>query len=471
MKCIVKNRKELCAGSDYGTGLILDCFEHMLVKVMPESMMRSNLRLNGGILTIRSKNIRLDLDSYERICVYGTGKAGAQMSMMLEGVIGAKRISEGYVTVPKGSIGAVKVERIKLIEAGHPVPDKNSVKGGVIIQQMLKKLGPRDLAIGLISGGGSAQLEVPAPGISLEQIIKTTQMLLAVGANINEINCVRKHLSQIKGGGLVPEENNTTMITLAISDVVGSDLGSLASGPTYPDWTTYAGAYGVLKGYNILYTVPEAVFTRLKKGMNGNPYFEETPKPGDYRFEKVKNVLIGDNRLGCESGIKYLRKNYPRMNIHYLGSDVTGDARTVGRELAARFLDISEGRPNAHLRGITAPCMLIWGGETTVNIKGNGYGGRNQEEAGGTMEVLKGNKYITVGYLSTDGRDGRSEATGAIASKSVYLKALRKGLDIDKALSNNDSNTFFKNAGGAVVTGLTGTNTNDWGFAYILRVS
>ena len=471
MKSVIKNRKELSAGKDYSTKLILDCFEHMLGKVMPESMMQANLSMKGSTLRIGNRNLRLELDKYERICVYGTGKAGPQMSMILEGIIGAKRISEGYVTVPKGSADAVKVERIELIEAGHPVPDKNSVKGGVIMQQMLKKLGPRDLAIGLISGGGSAQLEVPAPGISLEQIIKTTQMLLAVGANINEINCVRKHLSQIKGGGLVPEENNTTMITLAISDVVGSDLGSLASGPTYPDWTTYAGAYGVLKGYNILYTVPEAVFTRLKKGMSGNPYFEETPKPGDYRFEKVKNVLIGDNRLGCESGIEYLKKNYPKMEVHYLGSEVTGDARTVGGELAARFLDISEGRPNAHLRGITAPCMLIWGGETTVKITGNGYGGRNQEEAGGALEVLKGNGQITVGFLSTDGKDGRSEATGAIASKRVYLNALRKGLDIGTSLANNDSNTFFSKAGGAVVTGLTGTNTNDWGFAHILRSS
>ncbi len=400
---------------------------------------------------LRVGSLSFDLSRFTRILIIGGGKASGKMALEVERILG-KRITGGAVNVPDYLRPRPNCKRIILQDATHPVPSAKGVRG---VEKMLRLVGRptrRDFVICLISGGGSALMPMPVKGVSLRHVQRTTELLLKSGAEIEEVNAVRKHLSAIKGGRLAERLYPATVLSLIISDVVGDRLDSIASGPTVPDGTTYAGAEAVLKRYSIWNKVPLTVRLTIAEGVAGR--IEETPKEGAKIFERVHNIVVGGNVLSCEAAARSLRKSgYPTL---ILSTRIQGEAREVGKLLSRILSDIIKGG----LR-FPSPMAVVAGGETTVTIRGNGVGGRNQELALSAAIGIAGVKNAYVASMGTDGVDGPTDAAGALVDCQTVPSARRLGLDPDAFLQNNDSNAFFKKLGGLIVTGPTGTNVND----------
>ncbi len=405
-------------------------------------------------------DLRYDLGRFDRIWATGMGKASARMAMGLERVLG-HRLSGGIIAVKAGH--TEPLQKIRLVEAGHPVPDGHSIAAADMIldfgQSMGTRLGSRDLVVVLVSGGGSALLCSPAPGLDLDDKIATTRLLLACGATINEMNCVRKHLSAVKGGQLAAALGPAQVLTLVLSDVIGDDLDAIASGPTVPDPTTYADALGIVSRYGLVDRLPAAVSAHLRLGAAGGPGTPpETPKPGDPAFERTRTVLVGTNRMALMAA----EQQATGLGYHtlVLSSRLSGEAR----ELAHTFIGIGKdiiasGFP------LRRPACVIAGGESTVTLRGAGMGGRNQEMALAFLLALgrspKDGEALAFLSAGTDGNDGPTDAAGAIVDLDLYRAALAAGLDPGAALANNDSYTFFAAAGGHIKTGPTNTNVCD----------
>lgn len=373
------------------------------------------------------------------------------MAVEIERILGG-RITGGAVNVPSYLRASLNCERIELNYATHPIPTSRGVRG---VEKMLELVGrpeSGDFVICLISGGGSALMPMPMEGVSLTDTQKTTELLLKSGAGIDEFNAVRKHLSAIKGGRLAEKLYPATVLSLIISDVVGDRLDSIASGPTAPDATTYRDAEVVLKKYSIWNKVPWRVRHVIAEGVAGR--IEETPKRGASVFGRVSNVIIGSNRLSCEAAAGSLRKmGYATL---ILSTRIQGEARDVGRLLSGILFDVIEnGLP------LPPPAALVAGGETTVTMRGDGVGGRNQELALSAAVGIAGLKNAYVASIGTDGIDGPTDAAGALVDCNVVSRAKKLALEPGSFLQNNDSNTFFRRLGGLVVTGPTGTNVND----------
>jgi hydroxypyruvate reductase len=381
------------------------------------------------------RHLRLSPQAYQNIFVIGGGKASAQMARAVERLIGA-RITAGEINVKDGH--GAKLRRIKINECGHPVPDQRGVAGARRIAQIASQAGPDDLVICLISGGASALLPLPAPSITLVQKQKITRSLLACGASIHEINCVRKHISAIKGGQLARLAYPATLLTLILSDVVGDDLDVIGSGPTVPDRSAIADARAVLNKY----------------GIPNKLQMEETPKPGDKVFQKTRNVIVGSNALAVDAAaIEAVRLGF---NTLVLSTSLVGEAREVARVHAAIAREIQvAGRP------VRVPACVISGGETTVTIRGKGLGGRNQEFALAAAIDIAGLGDTVILSAGTDGTDGPTDAAGAIADGETLARAQALGLDASAYLMNNDSYHFFKATGDLIQTGPTGTNVAD----------
>jgi glycerate 2-kinase len=382
------------------------------------------------------RHLRLRPKAYQNIFVIGAGKASAQMARAVERLIGA-HITAGEINVKDGH--GAKLRRIKINECGHPIPDQRGVAGARRIAQIASQAGPDDLVICLISGGASALLPLPAPSITLVQKQKITRSLLACGASIHEINCVRKHISAIKGGQLARLAYPAALLTLILSDVVGDDLDVIGSGPTVPDRSTIADARAILSKYGIPNTL----------------HMEETPKPGDKVFEKTRNVIVGSNALAVDTAaIEARRLGF--NNTLVLSTSLVGEAREVARVHAAIAREIQvAGRP------VKAPACVISGGETTVTIRGKGLGGRNQEFALAAAIDIAGLGDTVILSAGTDGTDGPTDAAGAIADGATLARAQALGLDASAYLTNNDSYHFFKATGDLIKTGPTGTNVAD----------
>jgi hydroxypyruvate reductase len=395
---------------------------------------------------------KFDLGQYERVFVIGGGKAGAPMAQALSAILD-ERLVAGWVNVKQGHLVDVPLPAAMTVhEASHPIPDEAGRSGAQHILDLVHGAGKRDLIFCLISGGGSALLPLPTQGITLGDLQALTDELLRCGATINEINAVRKHCSQIKGGQLARAVYPATVISLILSDVVGNPLDVIASGPTVPDTSTFADAYGVLRKYNIVDTVPERIVAHLRAGLDGD--VPETPKPGDPVFENVYNFIIGSNAIAARAA----RTAAAAMgfNTLVLSTYIEGEAREVGRVMAgiAKSLTV-EGWP------LSKPACVIAGGETTVTVRGSGKGGRNQELALAVSLALEGWQGITVVTLATDGTDGPTDAAGAIVDgETVRLGRERKLLAAD-FLARNDSYTFFDHLGDLIRTGPTNTNVND----------
>jgi glycerate 2-kinase len=386
-----------------------------------------------------------DYSRFRHIYVVGAGKAGASMALAVERVLG-RRITAGLVNVKYGN--AAKLRRIELNPSGHPLPDEPGVAGSIRIAEMAAQAGNGDLVLCLISGGASALMPLPASPITLAEKQATTKLLLACGANIHEFNCVRKHLSRIKGGQLARLAAPAAVESLLLSDVVGDDLDVIGSGPTAPDASTFADALAILEKFGLVQSVPATVRERLERGVRGE--LPETPKPGDRLFRGVRNVLVGNNRLALDAAAKRARALGFRTLV--LSSEIQGETREIARMHAAIAREIvSTSRP------VRAPACIVTGGETTVTLRGDGLGGRNQEFVLAAVLEIAGLRNVVVLSAGTDGSDGPTDAAGAIADGDT----LRRNPEARQYLDRNDSYGYFEPLDDLIVTGPTNTNVMD----------
>jgi len=410
----------------------------------PGKLVGRAVTLSGSSLTAGGR--RYNLDAYRKVVLLGGGKASGLMAAEMERILG-DRIDEGVVIVPDTQKALPKLERVRFEEATHPLPTE---KGVLAVRRMLEvadSVGSGDLVLFLVSGGGSALMPLPILGVSLEELRDTTGLLLKSGADIVEMNCVRKHLSQIAGGRFAERVLGAEVLSLVISDVIGDDLGSVASGPTVPDPTTFAMAKEVLERHRIWEKVPSSVRRTIQAGVNAA--VGETPKPGSASFANVHNVLVGSNKVACTAAKASL--DGAGYRVRFFLESVTGEARGVGK----RLTDLARSGPGDGAWAVVA------GGETTVTVRGPGKGGRNQELALSAAIALRDTSRTTLLSFATDGIDGTTDAAGAIADSTTYERARNRGLDPVRFLDANDSHTFFEALGDLVVTGPTGTNVND----------
>jgi hydroxypyruvate reductase len=398
-------------------------------------------------------DLNLPLTVFDRIFVVGAGKAAAPMAQALKKVIGRTRIDSGIVVVKHGHGGAVsRGSRIQIREAGHPIPDRGGFEAALDVEAMLRQANARDLVLVLISGGASALLPSPVPPVSLADKQKTTDLLLRAGADIFELNTVRKHLSLLKGGRLAALAYPATVVALMLSDVIGDPLSVIGSGPTVPDETTYGDALRVLEKFKLTTLIPRSALDILERGARGE--LPETPKPGDPLFENVHNIIVGSNRLALDAAAAKARDLGYRPLI--LSSTLRGESRVVAQTLAEIAREVlATGQP------LRPPVCLLAGGETTVTVRGRGKGGRNQEFALAAAIALEGLSNWLVLSAGTDGTDGPTDAAGAIADGTTVARAAARKKPARAALENNNSHAVFQSIEDLVETGPTGTNVMD----------
>lgn len=425
----------------------ISIFRAGLAAVEPVEAVRSHLILDGS--TLLAGEDAIPLPDHGRILVLGAGKAAAPMAAALEKLLG-KRITQSLHVVKYGHL--YPVERSTIIEAGHPVPDRNGLDGSRRILETAQSAEENDLVICLLSGGGSALLPCPAPPVTLEEKQETTRLLLASGASIGEVNAIRKHLSLIKGGGLAKAVYPARLLTLILSDVVGDPLDVIASGPTVPDPTTFQDALEIINSYGLRDKAPLSVVDRLVKGSTGG--LTETPKEGSPEFEKTLNIIVANNDMALAAA--HVEAKSLGYNASIIPYPVEGEAREEAEAHLEKVRDIiSDGYP------VAPPACLISGGETTVTLAGNGKGGRNLEYALASAIGLEGLDGVVLLSAGTDGTDGPTDAAGAIIDSRTTAKARAAGLDPGQYLENNDSYTFFEATGELFKTGPTLTNVMD----------
>jgi glycerate 2-kinase len=414
----------------------------------PEKAVRGFLAVRGDRLVVGS-DLSIDLDKCRRILVVGAGKASAPMAKAVEDLLG-DRIREGAVSVKYGH--GMPLRRIQVIEAGHPLPDESGERAAQRIMDLLRPLNQDDLVISCISGGGSALLPAVPEGVTLQEKQDLTQHLLSAGADIHEMNAVRKHLSLTKGGNLMRSAFPAFVVNLMLSDVVGDDPDTIASGPFVPDRSTFADVMAILGKYSLEDRVSESIRRRIEEGVKTGA--QETPKQGDPIFARARNIIVGSNILSLEAGRDKAMELGYRAAV--LSSTIEGDTTeaavfhaAVGREIR------STGNPVK-----PAACVLS-GGETTVVVKGRGKGGRNQHFA--LSLVRKASEIADCLFLSTgtDGTDGPTDAAGAWVDTHTLERAAALGLNPDLFLADNDAYHFFEPLGDLIITGPTRTNVMD----------
>jgi hydroxypyruvate reductase len=399
----------------------------------------------------------INLDNVAKVMVIGAGKATAPMALALEQILG-DRLDGGLIVVKYGHVE--KLERIETVEADHPVPDENGRRGAEKIMSIADQADEQTLVISLISGGGSALIPLPyvhgSHSLSLEDKQKTTGLLLACGADIEEINCIRKHLSMIKGGRLLERLAPARSINFILSDVVGDALSSIASGVTCSDPTTYGDAWKIVQKYKIETRIPETARLLLESGLRGE--VEETVKPGHPALALTENILIGTNTVALTAAaVEARRRGY---QVITLSSRIVGEAREVAKVLAGIAIDCAVQSTIA-----SPPVCILSGGEPVVQIRGKGKGGRNQEMALAYLMEMERHHSLCeqVSFLaaSTDGNDGPTDAAGAFADLELLERARSKQLDLGAYLNNNDSYHFYDRIDGLLKTGPTNTNVCD----------
>lgn len=407
--------------------------------------LRRSLRKDGDDLIIGRH--RYNLRDYARVVVVGAGKASAAMAHAIEPILG-RRLDSGLVVVKYGH--GVSTRRIAVMEAGHPLPDRSGLTAAKRITKLVAGLTERDLLFVLLSGGASSLLPAPVSGLTLADKQRVTDQLLRCGAGIREINTVRKHLSDLKGGRLAAL-SDATVVTLTLSDVIGDDLSAIGSGPTAPDPTTYADAIECLRRHDLWLAAPVSVRRHLEEGVDGR--MAETPKPGARLFRRVRHEIIANNAmaLAAVAATAQARKWRTRVLPPF-----TRDAREAGAQMAALACRIV-GRQHPLAR----PCCIIAGGETTVRVTGHGKGGRAQEFALAAAKGIAGLSGVYVAAVATDGTDGPTDAAGALVSGETWPRAQRKGVDLDAALRRNDSYLALNRLGCHITIGPTATNVND----------
>lgn len=426
--------------------IVEDIFKAGVEGVLPDKMIRENLKIENNSLHIA--NLTYPLSQINNIYIIGAGKASALMGKEVEEILG-NRISAGHIIVKHGH--ACSLTYIKVTEAGHPTPDEQGFQATQELINLVKKAGEKDLVICLISGGGSSLLADYPAGATPEDMIKLNKLLLNSGANINEMNAVRKHVSKVKGGQLAKEIYPAQTVSLILSDVIGDSLDVIASGPTSPDYSTFQEVKDILVKYKLEDKIPENLKNYIEKGIRGE--VSETPKPGDVIFEKVHNFIIGSNTIA----LQHAQKKAEDLGINSLiiTSELDGDAGLAAKTIVEMAL-----AEQNKLKTGESICFLL-GGETTVKVEGLGLGGRNQHLALCAARLLSGKEGITLLSAGTDGNDGPTDAAGAIVTADTLKNAATKGLDINSFMRNFDSYHFFQQAGGHIITGSTLTNVMD----------
>ncbi len=404
------------------------------------------VKRSGHTLTVGPR--RYDLRHYQRLVAVGAGKASAHMAAALEEILG-NRLTGGMVVVKYGHACATKT--IAVSEAGHPVPDQAGQHAAEQLRTLISELSPKDLLVVLLSGGASSLLPAPVGGLTLTDKQRTTQLLLRSGAVIQEINTVRKHLSALKGGRLAAA-TQARVVSLILSDVIDDDLGTIASGPTAPDPTTYAEASHILRRHGIWNRVPARVRQYLLQGTRG--LYPDSPKPGAQLFRRVQNQIIGNNTAAVEAVAHEARRSGLRPLV--LSTSMTGEAREAARLFGGMAREIvATGRP------VMRPACVIAGGEFTVVVRGNGKGGRAQEFALAAAPEIAELPNVWVAAFGTDGTDGPTDAAGAVVDGRTVARAVSLGLDPMAAMACNDAYPFFKRIDQLIMSGPTGTNVND----------
>ena len=432
-----------------------------LQAVDPGSALANLVKRDGEWLTVG--DWIYDLRTYRRIFVVGAGKASLAMANKLEPMLNVHLVDGVIITKSGSEISQSSLEKkenlskIRNLPGSHPVPDMLSLTATRQLVSLVSGLQDTDLVICLISGGGSALLTMPVEGVSLADIQSITRQLLACGANIVEINTIRKHLDRVKGGGLARLIYPARSAVLILSDVVGNPLDVIASGPTTPDASTYQDAVDIVHRYRLWDDLPLAVRSLFTNGAEGrNP---ETLKAGDYRLAPVQNLVIASNQQACEAAC--IQAGKEGLHSQLLTTYLQGEAHKAGSFLAAVLKQVAiYGQP------VRRPACLVAGGETTVILQGNGMGGRNQEVALGAVKPLGGLDRIAFVTLATDGEDGPTDAAGAVVTGKSQERASKAGLQPEHFSNDNNSYAFFNHLDDLIKIGPTGTNVNDMTFLF-----
>jgi glycerate 2-kinase len=421
-------------------------FEAGLIASDPELLIGRRLQIDGQILHAGER--LYNLANHGDLYVVGAGKATARMALAVEALLG-ERIAGGIIIVKPGH--RVPLKKLEVVEAGHPIPDQAGINATEAIIELLRRTQKTDLILCLVSGGASALLSCPVVGLSLQDKQQTTQALLNCGARIQEVNAIRKHISRVKGGRLAELAYPSTVLSLILSDVIDDSMDNIGSGPTVPDSSTFADCLSIIDRYGVGAMIPGAVTSFLKKGAAGE--IVDTPKAGDPIFQKVQNLLIGNNQLALVAAKE--KAEALGYNTLVLSRSIEGEARKVAIDhvvIARDVLSSSSPRP---------PACIISGGETTVAIRGDGLGGRNQEFALAAAIEIDGLEGVVVLSGGTDGTDGPTDAAGGIVDWTTVQRARDQGLDARSYLERNDSYPFLKTVGDLLITGPTLTNVMD----------
>jgi len=449
---VIKNRDELI---NNGSIIFkkpredtLSSLEYLFEKIDPENKIKEILKKEDGKLKILDDEV--NLNEFKSIFLFAFGKGSIKM---VKGVISKLDVYEGVV------IGNIETndlpQNIEYIKGDHPIPGEGSLLGGKKLIELAKETEENDLSIVLISGGGSSLVEDPL--IPLQDLKELTKIMLRYGLSIDEINIIRKHLSNIKGGKFLNYLKGD-VYSLIISDVIGDKIDTIASGPTYFDNSTFKDAYDILNRYRILNVVPKSVVEKIEKGLRGE--IEETLKEKEFPKDRVKNYIILSNSITCEYLIEFFKnKGY---SVFYLGSKIQGEVKEVSKILGEIIIDIYEGKID-----IKKPVAIIFGGETTVFVKGDGKGGRNQELTLLMSKFIKDKKILFLS-IGTDGIDGITDAAGAICDGETLNRIESLKLNIDEFLDKNDSYNLFLKLNDLIFTGPTGNNVMDIGISLIL---
>jgi len=420
----------------------VEIFKHAIAAVNPSTLIRNHIQWQNPNLIIGPRTYSINASN--KVFIIGAGKASSIMAQTLEAILG-DTITDGIV-VTKYEHG-LSLQIIKQIEAGHPIPDVNSVRSTEEIVKLVSGLSPDDVVIFLLSGGASSLLADYPQGSNLTEVQQVFDLLVKSGADIHEMNTVRKHISNVKGGQLAKHIYPARLCSLILSDVIGDDLDVIGSGPTVPDNTTFKEAWKVLAKYNITNKIPVSIADYILNGIAGK--VPETIKEGDECFINTQNIIIGSNKVALEAASS--KANELGYHSCIKTSTLKGEARALGKWIVEQAIEY---------KGLLPACLL-YGGESTVTVKGNGLGGRNMELAlAAGIELIQHNN-ITMLSAGTDGTDGPTDAAGAIANAAIIKAAINNNYDPQKHLDNNDSYNFFSNANALIKTGATQTNVMD----------
>jgi glycerate-2-kinase len=425
--------------------IAIEIFLAGVESVKPDNLIKRYVSINGDLLKI--EKLTFKFSSLKKIYIVGAGKASTAMAQAVESILGS-RITAGHIITKYNH--SAPLEFIEITEAGHPVPDENGIKGTDKIMFIVNKAEKEDLVIFLVSGGGSALLADVPEGCTLDDLKSLNRILLKMGANINEMNCIRKHLSKIKGGLLLRAAAPATVVSLILSDVIGDPLDVIASGPTVPDPTTFSDALSIIRKYKIENEIPEQTYRVLLEGFKKKR--PETLKEFDSILSRTHNLIIGTNKLALKTA---------KEKAESLGYET----QIITNRLEGDVVDVAcyivETAKNVRKEKNSKKTCLLFAGEPTVKVKGKGSGGRNQHLSLIAARLLKGCPGITILSGGTDGTDGPTDATGAVVDSFTSENASNLHLNIEEYINNCDSYNFFKKVGGLIITGPTQTNVMD----------